>query len=451
MGAKTTREIAEFVCASAYKDLPSEVIGYAKILALSHLGMNIAGSVMEFGRIVNQYVKAKGGNPDAGVFGAGFRAGVEDAALANGNAAHSPELQDKSPAESMYSCGHWPTVFAMGEKLKLPGSEVIEALIIGYEVASRLGVAFKTAHVRGATPDACSAIGNAASVAKMLRLNVAQTTSALSLAASQATGILRQTGSGAHVVEAGFLGRDGICAAELAARGYTGQPDILEGTLGFGDMWSGCPEFNLPLHEGYVLMRVGIRQHSCCGGAQRNVDAMLDLIAEHSIAWEDVASVEHEINYTRSQILKYDQPATAIETRFSLPHITVACFFDKKVFMPSFTDEKARDPRWQEARRKVKVTIHPDWPEGSHHFDSPVTITLKNGKRYQKIRKAATGDPRDYRFGIEDVMKKYLDCIEFAATLSRARAEQIAEMTLGLEKMDDISPLTALLTYPDRA
>src|SRR5262249_5459070 len=151
------------------------------------------------------------------------------ATLANGNAAHAPELQDKSPAESMFSCGHWPAAFAVAEQQQLSGRRLLEALIVGYEVASRLGIAFKAAHIRGATPDTCCAIGNAAAAAKMLGLNQKQTVAAMSLAASQAAGILRQTGSGAHVIEAGFLGRSGVCAAELAACGYSGQPDILEG------------------------------------------------------------------------------------------------------------------------------------------------------------------------------------------------------------------------------
>ena len=72
--------------------------------------------------------------------------------------------------------------------------------------------------------------------AKMLKLNVEQTAWAMSLAASQATGIARQTGSGAHLIEAGFVGRDGICAAMLAKIGYTGSPTILEGRGGWMDL-----------------------------------------------------------------------------------------------------------------------------------------------------------------------------------------------------------------------
>lgn len=456
MGAKTTREIAEFVCNANYEDIPPEVVEYSKSLALSHLGQNIAGSTMDCGRIGIQYVKGKDAQQEAGVFGAGFRTCVDYAALANGNSAHALELEDKSGGVTVYSVGHWPTIFSMGEKLKLPGREVISASIIGYEVASKLNWALvQSAPGKVKSPSACCSIGNAVSASKMLRLNVEQTSSAISLAASQVAGIDRQAGSGAHVVEAGFTGRNGICAAELAALGYTGQPDILEGKLGFGDLWSDCPEFDLALGENYSMMSVPIRKYSCCFAVHINVDAMFELIAKHNIEWSDVASVEHGINYSRSRTLKYDEPATVEETHFSLPNITVACFLDdKKVFLPNFTAAKVSDPRWCEARKKVKVTIDRDGSSDMYKFDSPVTITMKDGKIYQKICHSARGvrsgaDDHNYRLGIEHAMKKYLDCVDFAGTYSRARAEQIAELTLGLDKLGDISPLTALLTFPD--
>ena len=125
MGAKTTRQIAAFACNTGYDDIPPEVTDYAKTLALSHLGQNMAGSTMEFGRIVTGYIKAKSAREEAGVFGAGYRTSADYAALANGNSAHAVELEDKSGGITVYSVGHWPTVFAMGEKLNASGKDVL--------------------------------------------------------------------------------------------------------------------------------------------------------------------------------------------------------------------------------------------------------------------------------------------------------------------------------------
>src|SRR3546814_1834477 len=67
-------------------------------------------------------------------------------------------------------------------------------------------------------------IGVAAGAAKLMKLDRAKIRDAVTLAASVGGGLVRQTGSAAHVVEAGFAGRDGIMAATLAARGLGGNP-----------------------------------------------------------------------------------------------------------------------------------------------------------------------------------------------------------------------------------
>ena len=170
-----------------------------------------------------------------------------------------------------------------------------------------------------------------------MKLNVEQIAWAMSLAASQATGIARQTGYGAHLIEAGFAGKNGICAAMLAKIGYTGNPGILEGHAGWMDLWTGEPSFNLALGDGWRIMEVGIKKYPCCYLQQRNIDGVLQLIKDHNIKWADVELVEHGINKTLSFYLKYDQPMTAEDARFSLEHSTVAAFFDRDVFLPSYT------------------------------------------------------------------------------------------------------------------
>ena len=265
MGAKTTREIAEWLFLTRYADFSPELIDYTKALALSHLGMTVARAYMPFGKIVIKYVNDYGCPEEAGVVGGGVRTLAEYAALANGSLSHTTELEDDSFPDGLYSCGSWPTVFALGERLKRSGKDVIEAFVLGYEVASRIGVASENAIADGYLNAAgCLTIGSAAMAAKLLKLDVDRTTMALSLAASQAAGIARQTGTGAHLIEAGFAGRNGICAATLAKLGFTGSPTILEGRDGFKDLWTGQPDFDLPLGQGFRVLEIGIKKYPCC-------------------------------------------------------------------------------------------------------------------------------------------------------------------------------------------
>ena len=452
MGATTTREIAEFVCETSLSSIPTEVVDYAKLLGLSHVGMNVAGTKMKVGRTVINYVQSKGGHAEAGVFGAGFRAPVEYATIANANSAHATELEDDSFPETMYSCGHWPAVFALCEKYQLSGGRLLEALILGYEVAARLGLAFDRGLKKGWASWAClGTIGNAVAAAKLMDLDTEQTTAAISLAVSQAAGLLKQTGSGAHIIEAGFAGRNGICSAELASLGYVGQPDILEGTHGYGELWADTPTFDLQLGDDYRIYHVGIKKYPCCFFKHRNMDGLLELIQDHRLRWEDVDTVDHGINVTHSQILKYNQPESAEQARFSLPHATVACFFDGTVFLDSFSDENAINSEWQEARSKVSVTVHKEWPKGGvEAFDSPITVRMKDGRVFEKLCHDSPGEPANSRFGPAEVIVKYQKCMDFASLHSAEETREIEGQMLDLDHVSDLARLVSMLTFPQR-
>jgi 2-methylcitrate dehydratase PrpD len=450
MGAKTTKEIAEWLCQRSYQEFDQELIDYAKLLALSHLGMTVAGSAMPFGKIATTYVKDQGCPEEAGVLGGGYRTLAEYAALANGSLSHTTELEDDSFPEGLYSCGAWPTVFALGEKLKLSGKDIIEAFVLGYEIGAKIGMASEKAIADGYLNAAgCLTIGSAAMAAKLLKLSLEETTHALSLAASQANGIARQTGAGAHLIEAGFAGRNGICAATLAKLGFTGNPTILEGQGGFMDLWAGQPEFDLPLGDGLRVMEIGIKKYPCCYLMQRNIDGVLELIQEHKLSWEDVEQVEHGINHTVSLYLKYPQPETGEDARFSLEHSTVACFFDQKVFLDSYTDKKAQNPQFQEARKKVKVDVHPEWERGYFAFNSPLAIRLKDGRSVEKMCIDAKGDP-SRRLSRDEVIQKYMDCMDFAGNFSKSSAEKAAELALSLDNVQHVTELVGILTFPDK-
>jgi len=246
MGA--TKEIAEWVNNLKYRDLDADLINHTKILCASDLSMNLAAVKMGQSQAIINYVKECVAPPEAGVIGAGFRTSAEYASLANGTVSHSSEYEDDTFPEGTYMVSVYPTAFALGEKLHLSGKDVIMANIIGYEITARTSLAALACFDRGFTPAPLfGAIGVAAMASKMLNLDVEKTTMALSLAASQAGGLLRQTGTGAHLYEAGIAGRNGISAAVLAKHGLTGQPDILEGVKGLFYATAGVTEPDLKL------------------------------------------------------------------------------------------------------------------------------------------------------------------------------------------------------------
>ena len=447
MGVGTTRGIAEYICSTGYEDFSPELVEYTKRLALCNLGMSVAGAVMDQGLMMVDYVKGQKAASEVGVVGTAVRTSVEYAALANGTLVHATELEDVSFPEGQYTCTVFPGVFSLGEQLKLSGKRVIEGLVLGHEVSARLALACMRAAERGWLNGAVwSSLGMAAAAAKMLGLNLNETVMALSLAASQASGIARQTGTGAHLFEAGAAARNGICAAYLAKHGFTGNPAILEGPSGLCELVSGEIEFDLG--DGSRTMEIGMKKYPCCYLMHRNIDGVFDLIREHGLKWDDVESVEVGINHTVSMYLKYSNPETGEDARFSIPHVVAAAFLDGEVFLPTFTDAKVRESRFEEARKKVDVVVHPEWPRGYFAYKSPLSIRMKDGTVHEKLCVSAKGDPC-MRLTDAEIMKKYMDCIGYAGTVTEEKAGSAASMLLAMETIDDVSALVDLLMLPE--
>jgi hypothetical protein len=93
--------------------------------------------------------------------------------------------------------------------------------------------------------------------------------------------------------------------------------------------------------------------------------------------------------------------------------------------------------------------VHSEWEDGYFAFDSPVTIRLKDGTIHEKVCVDAKGDPSQ-RLSSDEVTKKYMDCMDFANTFSRETVERAADMTLSLDRLEDVSELVELLTFPDK-
>ena len=185
---------------------------------MSALGAMVAGHRCSGGRAMTEYVRRHGGSAEATMLGAGMKSSMELAAMANGTFAHATEYEDDSFPEAVSSYTLFPAIFALGEHLQSSGERTIEAFVAGYEAQARIGLACREARRLGyMVLSLAGSIGCAVSAAKMLGLDERKTTMAISIAASQGSGIGYQTGSTAHIVEMGFSARNGIAAALLAA------------------------------------------------------------------------------------------------------------------------------------------------------------------------------------------------------------------------------------------
>ncbi|MFC1926538.1 MmgE/PrpD family protein [Chloroflexota bacterium] len=452
-----TRELSEWIVKASYRDFPEDAVSAAKVLLLKTIVGMVVGSREPLGRKVIIYLSGVGGVPEAGVVGGGFRTSVENAAFAHGTFAHASELEDDSVPDTIGDYWIFPAIFSLGEKLVSSGREIVEAAIVSWEAGQKM---CRAAHgeISGLSCTWFGVVATAVAAAKLLKLNVDETTNALSIAASHSCGLLAQTGFDAHFIESGHTCRAGVQSAILAQAGMTGVPDVLERRDGlYAEVWfrKNNVDFNAITDwigkPPYDVGNVMIKKFPCCLVLHAAIDALMMLVQENDIKYEDVERVDAEVPEWGRYFCDRPVPNNLGDARFSYYHVLGEILLRGKVDLSTFTNEENLfDPRHREAQGKIRVIVPADWPKEVYE-GARVTVVKKDGQKLVKHLDASIGSAK-YPLTLEqvrDVSRPYLD-----AFLEERHRDRVEEIVLNLEKQVDILELMDMLTFfrtPSRA
>ena len=142
MTAGFTAAVAEQVTAIRSDCLPAEVAERTRHMLLDWLGVTIAGSAEPSARIAQRVAAAEGGAPLASVVGTGLRTGPQQAALANGVAAHALDYDDGNRwAGAHPSAPIVSAVLALAEARDATGAQAVEAIVAGIQALCLIGYA----------------------------------------------------------------------------------------------------------------------------------------------------------------------------------------------------------------------------------------------------------------------------------------------------------------------
>ena len=272
-GEGITRTLADYSADLTYEDLPPEVVDRVKYFCLDAAGVTLNGSTTPSAQAVVRAIERAGRPGPSVVVGTSSRALPEYAAMANGTAFHSLELDDLNNESSLHpGVVVYPTALAMSDVAAVDGKTFIAAAAVGYEVMVRLGRALKPAehYSRGFHPTGtCGAFGAAAMSARLLGLRGESFAHALGIAGSQTAGSMEflAQGSWTKRFHPGWAAHSGIWAGLLASAGFIGPTTILEGRDGFLGSYSGDPDPSLVLSdlgEVFHITRTSVKPHSCC-------------------------------------------------------------------------------------------------------------------------------------------------------------------------------------------
>jgi len=439
----TTEKLAQFIVETGYEDIPAQVVHAAKRVMIDTLGVMIAGSREPAVEIISSFVRSLGGKPRAWVVGKGFRTSAPNAALANGTMAHALDYDDVQQV----GVGHptaalLPAVLAIGEEFGTSGKAVLAALVLGFEVWSKLAASGANPRVLGFHPTAVlGSMGAAAAAAKLLELDIKQTQMVLGLAASHAMGMGRNRGTMTKPYHAGNAARSGVTTAMLVREGFTAAPDLIEGQFGFCNAFAGGNggddskvTENLGNPYSIVSPGVGVKKYPTCHFTHRAIDALLQMAGKYRICPNDIAEIESHVGYLAGNALVFEEPVNCLQGKFSMQFCLATALLERKVGLREVTDKMVNDPRIRGLMKRVRL-ICGDEPLARSDI---VKVRLKDGKAYSLAVDKARGDA-GVPLTDEELISKYRDCA--GTILSKDKMEQALELMLNLEQLQQVGEL----------
>jgi 2-methylcitrate dehydratase PrpD len=451
-GAEYLTRLARFAQRVRIDDLAPAAIGAARDVVLDTLGAILAGSRLPENARLADLAAERSGTRTATLIGRVNKADPMLATLANGTAGVSLEVDEGNRWGGGHPAIHvLPAALAVAEEHGADGGRLIEALVAGYEITSRLGGATRprpNLHSHGTWGTA----GAAVAVARLLGHEADALRTVINLATSMSPANSWQPcfeGATIRNLYPGRAGLQGILAVHLLACGYTAVADApadVYGTLLAEDFDPEAAVEGLRPDDWPGTLRIErnyFKFHACCLYNHPALDAVQALAREHGVTAEAVEriAVTSIAFVTR---MADPEPATMLAAKFSVPYAVAAALVKGTTDVSAFSDDARNDPRVRHLAARVDVEADPSMSlRGAGGPTARVAVTLHDGRVLTRDTAVIHGDAANPRPRAE-LVGKFMALT--GNTLASARAHEVVEMVGRLEQLKDVRELTALLT-----
>jgi len=358
----------------------------------------------------------------------GKRASVRAAALINGAAAHTLEVDDIF-REGIYHPGA-PTIaaaLAVAQSRRASGEQFLRAVIVGYEISTRIAAAMGRAHYKyWHNTGTIGCFGAASAAAELLGLERKRFAHALATVATFSAGLQQafRTDSMSKPMHAGRAAEAGVTAALAAAEGVTGSLDIMEGEAGYGRAMGDDPDWEHALStlgEDFHITQMTFKNHACCGHAFAAIDGALALKARMGVAAAEIARVRVGGYRATLEVAGIADPATAAEARFSTPYLVATALTHGSVRLAAFEPARLEDAATRALMRRVEVALDPELDAAfPAQRAARVAIESRDGRSGEHLQLTRKGDP-DLPLSDAELEHKYFELASPALGEEQAR------------------------------
>lgn len=397
------QRLAQFCVDARYEDLPPALVAQAKRHILDTFGATLAGSVSDVAKQAQQVFAGETG--ETLVWGTELRVGAIQAAMLNGVAAHALELDDTG------GCDHsgavvLPAVMTAVSMSPIPvsGRELITAVVIGYEVGRRVLEACGgySAH-NGAgwhSTATCGVFGAAAASARILRLDIQQTLSALGIAGSFSGGLWAFIHDGSHSkkLHSGRAAEGGLLAARFARHGISGPTKL------FDDVWGGFlktlagvtsqPEaLDADLGVVWKLARCSIKPYASCRGTHSAIDALGLLVDQLQVDVDQVEDIHVSLCGFLQGMCGGQEVSTLAAAQMSLPYALAARLVHGHCRLQAYDEAQRSDPRIAHWMSRIRLEMDPQLSEDGEPIVSLRTVDGRQASLCVDVPLGAPGNP----------------------------------------------------------
>jgi 2-methylcitrate dehydratase PrpD len=446
-----------FCAGLEYDALPAAVVERAKHFFIDYMAIALHASTLDSSRPVRVLAAARPIPGGATLFGRPDPVHAAWAALANGMAAHSMELDDTFLPGSIHNESFvFSPALALAEERGVSGKRFLAAVVAGFEVACRAAAALKPAvtNRRGFHPTGTTgALGAAAAAGTLLGLDATQMTVALGVACSQAAGLLEFVTDGAWTkrFHGGWASHAGIVAAELAQYGMTAPSTAIEGEFGYMHAYSGDPlaeALTVGKGESLAIAQTAMKYYPCNYYILSVNDAALQLAARPDLSLDAIESIV--VNTVRAamalvceSIEQKRRPRVVIDAQFSVPFNVALGLVKKRVSFVDFTPAAFAAPEIAQVMDRVTCRVDPaldaQYPAA---WPARVEVTLADGRRLEATTQYAKGDPRN-PLSLDEVIAKHRSIV--SGIVDDSVDEALLDFILHVETKPDFRELTAIL------
>ncbi|KAF7715402.1 Uncharacterized protein PECH_007895 [Penicillium ucsense] len=445
MDRTRTERLAIWAANLKFADLPTDVVEKTKDFFVDWLGCTIAGRYHPAVQAISKFASHMGpsGGKSEVLDGAlGFTTSAAFASLVNGASSHVVEQDDLHNRSIMHPATViFPAALAVAQDVEATGAEFIAACVVGYEVGCRVGRYLgKTHYERFHSTATSGVIGVAAATAHLLKLDAEQMLSAIGTAGTQAAGLWQFLIDATHSkqVHTGKACFDGIFAAYTARDGLLGTRDILEGPRAMGVALvpgtTNAEAIDGDLGNDYEILHSSFKWHASCRHTHPSADALLKLMKNHKLGFEDIESVvAHTYQAAINVLGMTGKGETVHQSKFSMGFVLAVVAKKGQAMITDFGEDDLEDSSLREFQQRVKMELDPEidraFPE---KWKGTVDVRTKDGQSFTESVEFAKGDP-ELPLTRDEIERKVHTLAKYGGFQDTQQVQQLIERGWRLE------------------